>query len=96
MEKARRSELRAWEAKDGPQDRRRDRLLILLFWLAVGTLAGERGVHLRLAPTGEVFGGIVFPDPLMNRQKVDTKIRKEETRADAASKDYRRCIPSSR
>jgi len=67
-------------------------VIILLFWLSpFGTIgAGERGVHLRFtAPTGRVIGeGLYFIIPLIESvQVIDIKIQKEETKADAASKD---------
>ncbi len=67
-------------------------LLVLLFWLSpFGTIgAGERGIHLRFrAPTGKVFGeGLYFLIPLIESvQTIDIRIQKEETNANAASKD---------
>ena len=67
-------------------------VLIVLFWLSpFGTIrAGERGVHLRFqAVTGKIFGeGLYFLIPLVESvQVMDTRIQKEETRSDAASKD---------
>src|SRR5436190_9726756 len=66
--------------------------LLLLVWLSpFGTIgAGERGVLLRFdAVTGSIKDpGLYFVIPLVERvQRMDTKIQKEEMKADAASKD---------
>jgi len=65
--------------------------VILLFWLSpFGTIAaGERGVHLRFsAVTGIKQEGLYFILPLIDSvQRMDIKVQKEQTEADAASKD---------
>ena len=66
-------------------------ILILLLWLSpFGTIpAGERGVHLRFsAVTGVKQEGLYFIMPLIDSvQRMDIKVQKEQTDADAASKD---------
>jgi regulator of protease activity HflC (stomatin/prohibitin superfamily) len=66
-------------------------VLILLLWLSpFGTIAaGERGVHLRFsAVTGVKQEGLYFIVPLIDSvQRMDIKVQKEQTEADAASKD---------
>lgn len=64
---------------------------LLLLWLSpFGTIAaGERGVHLRFtAVTGVKHEGLYFILPLIDSvQRMDIKVQKEQTEADAASKD---------
>ena len=65
--------------------------LLLLLWLSpFGTIAaGERGVHLRFsAVSGVKKEGLYFIVPLIDSvQRMDIKVQKEQTDADAASKD---------
>ena len=65
--------------------------LLFLFWLSpFGTIAAvERGVHLRFTPvTGVKQEGLYFILPLIDSvQRMDIKVQKEQTEADAASKD---------
>ena len=64
---------------------------IILITNSVGTIsAGQRGVLLQFsAVTGKVFGeGLYFKVPFVQSiKKLDIKIQKEQTEADAASKD---------
>ena len=66
-------------------------LVMLIIFFPFGTIgAGQRGVLLQFGAVQEkVFGeGLYFRIPMMqNVEKMDIKIQKEQTEADAASKD---------
>lgn len=66
-------------------------LAIILFFSTIGTIgAGQRGVLLQFsAVTGRVFGeGLYFKVPLFQSvARMDVRVQKEQTEADAASKD---------
>jgi len=66
-------------------------VVVLVIQFPMGTVgAGERGVLLRFnAVTGKIYDeGLYFRIPFIERiVKVDVKVQKEQTNADAASKD---------
>jgi len=64
---------------------------VFVFFTSLGTVgAGQRGVRLRFsAPTGMIVGeGLYFKLPIIEKVVIiDVKTQKEQTEADAASKD---------